>query len=1014
MPSARQVVVGVLGFGLTATGLSLALPAAPAQAVGGVFISELHYDNGSTDVGEFVEVTAPAGTDLSTYSIVLYNGGNNSTYDTDSLSGVATDQVDGWGTGVIDYPSNGIQNGGPDGVALVDNGTVVEFLSYEGSFTASNGPASGMTSTDIGAAEAGTEAPGMSLQREVDDTWSGPAAADKGTPNGYDVGGDPNALRVTAPGDKAGVVGDPITEFTMTAAGGTPPYSWAATGLPDGVTIDADTGTVSGSPTAACTCAVTVTATDAAETAASDDVSFTFTVTAPLSVIPISEVQGTTAASPLDGQDVRVEGVVTGVYADPYDAAPGMANYGGLDGFYLQQAGTGGTTDGTPGASDAVFVYTGNDLPAGVAAGDSVSVDGTVDEFNTLTEIVSPTVTELDAPLAAVAALEIAYPTTEADREAQEGMLLAPTDTFTVTNSFSINQFGEIGLATGSKPLVQPTELHRDDAPELADVKADNAARKVALDDGTSINYMSTGSAQQDFPLPWLTPANAVRVGAEATLTAPVILEYRNNAWKFQPTEPVLDAGTDVATFEDTRAQNAAPRDVGGDLKLATFNVLNYFPTTGEEWVAAGEGRTCTYFDDRDGNPIGNNRCEPNGPRGAANEVSFLRQEAKIVAAINGLGADIVGLEELENSDKMPGTTGRDDAAAALVEALNAEAGPDTWAYVPSPAEASTPEAIEEQDVIRGGFIYKPATTELVGESDLLLGTTAFENAREPLAQAFKATGDPDSAAFVVIVNHFKSKGDSTPPATGDNANTTDTGAFNGDRVRQAEALVTFANDFAAARGTDKIFLAGDFNSYTHEDPMHVLYDAGFHAVESEQKGDESYSFSGLSGSLDHVLASAPAFEMVTGADIWEINANESVAYQYSRYNYNVTNLYAADQFAASDHNPEIVGIDLPDPLVPTIVAPDRTTVYGRPVSFPVTVTADGVTPSGEVTLTYGDRMFSSATLDRHGRATLWVPARSLRPDRTPYQLTIAYSGDAAVAGGSITVELIVRRGRTT
>jgi 5'-nucleotidase len=1012
MPSMKQVLVGVLGLGLTVTGLSFALPAAPAQAVGGVFISEIHYDNTGTDSGEFVEVTAAAGTDLSTYSIVLYNAGGTipgQSYDTDALSGTVTDQQDGWGTGVLSYPSNGVQNGAPDGVALVNNGTLVEFLSYEGSFSATNGPANGIASTDIGVLEVGTEPTGLSLQRLENNTWTGPAAHTSGTPNGYDTGGEPPALAATAEPDAEAIVDEPMTPVVLDATGGTPPYTWTtASTLPAGVTLST-AGELSGTPTETGTFPITATVTDDED--ATDDVSFTLTVSEPAGLITIAEVQGTdSAASPLDGQDVLVEGVVTGVYADPYDAEPGMSNYGGLDGFYLQTAGTGGTSDATPGASDAVFVYTGNDVPAGIAVGDSVEVDGTVDEFGGLTEIVSPTVTETDTPLTAVNPLEIAYPATSAEREAQEGMLLAPTGMFTVTNSFATNQFGEVGLATGDEPLKQPTEYERpSDTAALQAIKDENAARAVVLDDGTSINYFTNGSAQQDFPLPWLTPATPVRVGAEATLVAPVLLDYRNNAWKFQPQEPVLDAGTDVATFEDTRAQNAQPQEVGGDLKIATFNVLNYFPTTGEEWVAAGDGRTCTFFTDRDANPIGNNRCEPNGPRGAANQVNFERQQAKIVAAINGLDADIVGLEELENSIQMPGASGRDDAAAALVAALNAEAGAGTWDYVPSPAEASTPEAVAEQDVIRGGFIYKPATVELVGESALLLGTTEFTNAREPLGQAFKAAGASDFEAFVVIVNHFKSKGDSNPPATGDNANNPDTGAFNGDRVRQANRLVTFANEFAAARGTDRIFLAGDFNSYTHEDPMHVLYDAGFEPVESDQASDESYSFSGLSGSLDHVLASPAASELVTGADIWEINANESVAYQYSRYNYNVTNLYVANQFAASDHNPEIVGIAVPDLLAPSVTAPDRRIKSHRDAQIPVTVTADGVVPTGEVSLSHGGTELGCVLLESDGSAVVTIPAGSLAARKAPYELTIAYSGDASVAPGTGSVTVTVK-----
>lgn len=128
-----------------------------------VFINEFHYDNTGNDSGEFVEIAAPLGTNLSEYSIVLYNGSGGASYDTDSFAGLTlTDVGNGFGVVRINYPANGIQNGSPDGIALVRtvNGvtTVIEFLSYEGAFAATSGPASGITSTDVGVLEAGTEA----------------------------------------------------------------------------------------------------------------------------------------------------------------------------------------------------------------------------------------------------------------------------------------------------------------------------------------------------------------------------------------------------------------------------------------------------------------------------------------------------------------------------------------------------------------------------------------------------------------------------------------------------------------------------------------------------------------------------------------------------------------------------------------------------------------------------------------------------------------------------------------
>ncbi len=130
-----------------------------------VFINELHYDNAGTDVDEAIEIAGAAGTDLTNWSIVLYNGSNGTVYNTISISGVIADQQGGFGTIIQVLPANGLQNGAPDGLALVDNNnTVVQFLSYEGVITATDGPASGLSSTDIGVSESSSTQVGASLQ----------------------------------------------------------------------------------------------------------------------------------------------------------------------------------------------------------------------------------------------------------------------------------------------------------------------------------------------------------------------------------------------------------------------------------------------------------------------------------------------------------------------------------------------------------------------------------------------------------------------------------------------------------------------------------------------------------------------------------------------------------------------------------------------------------------------------------------------------------------------------------
>jgi len=163
-----------------------------------VFINEIHYDNTGTDAGEAIEIAGPAGTDLTGWSIVLYNGSNGAVYDTDVLAGSIPDQVDGYGTISLSYPVNGIQNGSPDGIALVDPlSAVVQFLSYEGTFAAVGGPAHGLTSTDIGVAEAGSELIGQSLQLSGtgltygDFEWTGPGASTFGAVNNGQAFGEP-------------------------------------------------------------------------------------------------------------------------------------------------------------------------------------------------------------------------------------------------------------------------------------------------------------------------------------------------------------------------------------------------------------------------------------------------------------------------------------------------------------------------------------------------------------------------------------------------------------------------------------------------------------------------------------------------------------------------------------------------------------------------------------------------------------------------------------------------------
>ncbi len=607
---------------------------------------------------------------------------------------------------------------------------------------------------------------------------------------------------------------------------------------------------------------------------------------------PIAAVQGSGDASPLAGQTVTVRGIVTAAYPT-----------GGFNGFYLQTPGTGGALDlASHAASDAIFVYAGAAATAEVAIGAHVQVSGKVSEYYGLTEITPAAdgILAISDPAVPPTPVTLPVPITAAERESLEGMLLRPTGAYTVTNTYSTNQYAEIGLAIGTDPLITPTEVARPGTSAYTEAAATNAARAVTLDDGASINFLSS-AGNKAIPLPYLTDA-IVSVGAAVDFQAPVVFDYRNSKWKLQPTTQLVAGAPLPATFSSVRT--AAPEDVGGDIQLASFNVLNYFTTTGRD--AEELGASCSYYTDRVGDPVTVNSCTAPAVRGAAEDEDLERQQAKIVAAIAALGAEVVSLEEIENST-VAGKD-RDAAVSALVGALNAAVGSEEWAFVPSPTALPA-----EEDVIRTAFIYRPAAVTPLGAS-VIDSDSAFANARYPLAQAFIPAGGAAEDAFVAIANHFKSK--SVGSASGAEADQGDgQGAWNASRVAQASALVDFSTAQQAAAGTDRVFLLGDFNAYTQEDPMQVLYEAGYQDLGSGT-GEYSYSFSGASGSLDHVLASPAAAADVTGVDIWNINAGESVALEYSRHNDNATDFYRADPYRSSDHDPIVVGIDL-DPTVP-------------------------------------------------------------------------------------------------
>lgn len=511
-------------------------------------------------------------------------------------------------------------------------------------------------------------------------------------------------------------------------------------------------------------------------------------------LIPGIQAVGEGDDSAMVGATVTTLGVVTAAYPA---AESGLGAT--LDRYTIQTPGSGGAWEPGRTRSDGLFVYAGKkgEVPA---PGTCVRVTGTVGEFpatsakgnpQSLTQLAATAVTEVEGCQTPTPIPATRVPTPD-EADALESMLLAPQGTWTITDNYQTNQYGTLALTPGESPLRSATDVV---APgQVArEYEAANAARAITLDDGTNTNLQEGTATEAAFA--YLANGSPARVGYHVAFTKPVVLEPRHGSFVFQPTSMVA-GHPDRSPVSITGERPGAPT-VGGDTRVATFNVLNYFSDLGVD--EAG----CKGYPDRTGAFVTAKKCKVRGA-----------------------------------------------SLARLVEALNKGAGAGTWAYVPSPG--AVPEA---EDVVRVAFIYKPATVAPVGPS-LILDDPAFTGlARQPLAQEFvRVTAERAvPTTFIVIANHFKSKGSVPEGAPAGNVDSGDgQGNANAIRVAQAGALASFAARFA-----DKpTLLVGDFNSYSQEDPIKALEAAGWDRVSGA--GEASYVYAGRSGSLDHVFANAP------------------------------------------------------------------------------------------------------------------------------------------------------------
>ncbi|PPD22736.1 MAG: hypothetical protein CTY18_10575 [Methylomonas sp.] len=769
------------------------LGAAQSQAAIPVFINEIHYDNVGTDISEAVEIAGPAGTDLTGWRVIPYNGNGGASYTpAPTLSGAIPNQ-NNTGFGTIRVDISGLQNGAPDGVALVNaSNQVVQFLSYEGSFTASNGPASGLTSTNIGVTEGGEAL----------------------------INGAVQSLQLTGTG----------TQFED--------FAWSTPVLNTLGAINGGQTFSTGSQPPVSRCG--------------------------LSNIAIHDIQGTGASSPLQGTQQEIEAVVTGSFQ-------GSA---GLGGFYAQEPDAEADADAT--TSEGIFVASAT----AVNVGDRVHVLGTVGETFGLTRLEGATAVNVCSTgnaLPAIANVTLPFDPGTNNAEWREGMRVNLPQTLTVSENFNLARFGELVVSSNGR-LITPTQVAAPGAPAVA-FAAQNQLNRLIIDDGSNIQNPDPVI----YPQPaGLSAANTLREGYTLT-DAQGILTFDFGAYRLEPTQAL--------SFVPANVRSATPPPLPGigSLKVASFNILNYFNGNG-----TGGGFPTS--------------------RGATTAAEFTRQRDKIINAITNLNADIVGLIEVEN-DGYTATS----AIADLVNGLNAVNGPDTYRFVnPGVPVIGT-------DEIAVGLIYKPAKVALVGASAILdasVNPNFIDTLNRPaLAQTFR--DKTSNKRVTVAVNHLKSKG-SDCNAVGDPDILDGQGNCNQTRTSAAIALGDWLNGDPTGSGEANYLIIGDLNSYAQEDPISALNSLGFANTlanfTASNGGGLNYSFvfNGESGTLDYALANPELSGQVLAAEEWHINADEPRALDYNvefKSAGQVLSFYNADPFRASDHDPLLVELFVPGDL---------------------------------------------------------------------------------------------------
>ncbi len=604
----------------------------------------------------------------------------------------------------------------------------------------------------------------------------------------------------------------------------------------------------------------------------------------------IHTIQGNGTTSPETGNTHTIKGIVVADFQDTTT---------GLSGFFVQEEDADADTD--PATSEGIFVYYHT---VDVSVGDQVQVTGTVEEYDSLTEISS--VTEVNVisngnPLPTPASVTL--PVSDvSDWERHEGMRVSMSQTLHVTSLHNLGRYGEVWLSSDGR-LTQFTHADEPNIDGYANHLTEIEKRRIILDDANP-------SIHPDpiiHPNPGLSASNNTLRGGDSIANLTGVLDERFGNYRIQPTGTI--------DFTSANLRPASP-SVGGRLRVASMNLLNYFD---------GSGNVC--------GPSGNQECW-----GADNPEEFTRQRDKTISAITTLDADIIGLMELEND-----TTSLQN----LVDGINDEAGAGTYSFVDT--------GVIGWSLIRVALLYKTSTVSVLGDYAILDhttapdGTTFYDNKNRPsLAQTFKEIGTDET--FTMVVNHLISKGASCDGSPYDDPDQSDgQGKCNGVRTKAAQALAAWIETDPTGSGDADFLIIGDMNAYAKEDPITSLIDASYTDLVAAFDGADAYSYvyEGQWGYLDHALSNEYLTPQMAGASVWHINADEPKVLDYNTED-KISGLYNADPYRASDHDPIVVGLNLgAAPTVRSITpandavnVPLNTDIIIR-FSEPVSVTGD-------------------------------------------------------------------------